>query len=659
MSDNPIKRPPLSYRLGELAGNVRRGFDTAAGFAESKKTRGPKQGEVGFTGLNAFAGIINEDYQVDLDNVHDRISAYDKMRSDGDCSAIETAVTLPLLGATWTVEPADADDTVMVEQAESIERNLMEGMTVGWHDVLRHTLRAVFYGFAFSEKVWEQRDGEFVWRKLAPRKPDTLKKWLFDEAGGLAGIQQYGPRITANGGQQYETVDIPIEKLMVATYRGEYGNPEGRGLYRDAYGHWYFKRALYTAAGIRIERSAAPTPMARAIADANGNYPQSMSAAQLKSFREALGRVRTNEQGAIILPNGYEVLPFADGSANVPFLDFIQHHGNMILRTAMAGFLSLGQDGAGGSRALSEDSSDFFIMSLKSTADWVCNLFNKYAIPQRVDYNWGAPKGGRYPKLVCSSIGVKDKAALAQTMTVLCGGGSLVDRKDSIGDLVRKTFDLPEMSDEEKQEESAEPKPPTPPVRIDTEGEEVAGASEETLAGEVAEFADVRLERQLDDAEDSFAVDGRQIAQDMISRYMSKLRPAVADGNIKAIQAAQVPLVGKYENYLKQYLNQVVALGKEAVARTTGETVQEKTPRIATQWVAAKAASLAEAHAATLKFVVTTTLIDDLGRGVSADSAMARAEGTMTETLSDNLDADLATASQQVVDRLQDDEVRT
>ncbi|MFA0781610.1 phage portal protein family protein, partial [Fervidibacter sacchari] len=120
------------------------------------------------------------------------IQVYTRMRrSDATVQALELAITLPIRATDWDIQPA-SDDPTAQEAADLVYDNLFGGMTHTFDDFLRDALLALFYGFTVFEKVFEERDNYIVWRKFAPRHPQTIERFLFDEAGGLAGGRQGG-----------------------------------------------------------------------------------------------------------------------------------------------------------------------------------------------------------------------------------------------------------------------------------------------------------------------------------------------------------------------------------------------------------------------------------------------------------------------------------
>lgn len=84
------------------------------------KTKKPDLNEYGATGTAVWSGLLSEtDYNPDLEpNL--AVDIYDKMRkSDGQVKAALLACQLPLMSATWSVEPP-TDDAQDVDIAEFV-----------------------------------------------------------------------------------------------------------------------------------------------------------------------------------------------------------------------------------------------------------------------------------------------------------------------------------------------------------------------------------------------------------------------------------------------------------------------------------------------------------------------------------------------------------
>ena len=164
------------------------------------------------------------------------------------------------------------------------------------------------------------------------------------------------------------------------------------------------------------------------------------SPADVKSAREWATKLSIHENLGLALPPGWQLhLEGVRGAVRDPAAS-IRHHSEMIARSVLAMFMSLGTSETG-SRALGNVMTDFFYLSLEATARLIAETLSQTSIRRLVDFNfsdeWRVTSGKHkadlphatnhlplpYPRLVCSNIAVlnpletlsvlKDVAALA------------------------------------------------------------------------------------------------------------------------------------------------------------------------------------------------------------------------------------------------------
>lgn len=412
---------------------------------EDEGQRRPTPGEIGVTGLKASSGRIAEDYNQDLRTLNDRMNRYEEMRrSDSALAVMEALISLPIRAAKWRIVPGDDKDL-----ADRIQQNLFEEMTHSWDDLLRQALLSVLYGFTVHEKVFEKKsDGFLGWRKFAERDRRTVYSWNFDETGGLNGFHQRG--INPKTGT-WQDAELPIEKLIIWTWRGEAGNPEGLGAFRQAYKHYFYKTAFEEWAAIRIERQACGIPWIKMSPDCVDPEKETML--------QVLRRLRTNETAGVVIPYEWgDLESFEIGAADVPFESHIEREHQYMLQSVLGQFVGYAQGGDSGSWALSRDSSSIFLMSLNSTSKWITECFNRYALAQICYFNERKP--GKLPKLECGPVGVRDMDKFVSAIRALFGPNTVIP--EDVEGYVREMIDLPEMKpgDYEKRLEAAKPTPP-------------------------------------------------------------------------------------------------------------------------------------------------------------------------------------------------------
>ena len=109
--------------------------------------------------------------------------------------AMLQVIKLPLRGATWQCNPA-TDDPVDRQIADFCTKAIFDddSMEDSWDYVLRHILLMLDFGVSVLEKVWMVDDeGNYRFKRLAPRLPKTLREWHVNREGKLVALVQYAP----------------------------------------------------------------------------------------------------------------------------------------------------------------------------------------------------------------------------------------------------------------------------------------------------------------------------------------------------------------------------------------------------------------------------------------------------------------------------------
>jgi phage gp29-like protein len=541
------------------------------------------------------------------------IAVYTRMRrSDATVQALELAITLPIRATDWDVQPASNDPTAK-EAADLVYDNLFGGMTHTFDDFLRDALLALFYGFVVFEKVFEERDAYIVWRKFAPRHPQTIERFLFDETGGLAGVRQVG--FDPQG--RFRQVDIPIDRLLVFIWRRELGNPYGVSVLRAAYKHWFLKDLAYKLQAIALERWAVGIPV--------GKVPAGTSEQDKQTFLQMLEAMRGHERAAMVLPEDYSVELIgaeAGQRANQAFVEAIQHHDTMIVKSVLAQFLNLGT-GDVGSWALSRDHSQLFLMGLNSVAQWFADHINRYAIPQLCRLNFGEDFTD-FPELTFADLRlVLQREVLAEAISKLVQTGILTPDR-SLQEWVRDVFDLPPLPEEQPEEvELPAPETATEGTRDGGRGTERNGARDggrgTSNNGRQSRFSDPlgliqgATLRSLSDTTITAAEQSlRNLLRQQIDALMEQVRKLVADADagkpssLRELGRLSVSqhLVDAYAVELTKYLMDAYRAARSVYLASTGSDPTKPIPRWVDFYLQGFAQAIARQHASELAATV-------------------------------------------------------
>lgn len=145
----------------------------------SVTTKGMGQ-ELGQSGTLIYSGIITDEDYNRLLTGQSAIRVFEIMRrSDGTVHAALQVCKLPILSASWTIEPASEDQSD-IDIANFIEHELFE-RNVNFHDFVRQALTMLDFGFSITEKTYELTEFEGQTRigikSLSFRKQKSLFKW--------------------------------------------------------------------------------------------------------------------------------------------------------------------------------------------------------------------------------------------------------------------------------------------------------------------------------------------------------------------------------------------------------------------------------------------------------------------------------------------------
>ena len=277
-------------------------------------------------------------------------------------------------------------------------------------------------------------------RKLAPRLQRTVKKWLIDEKGGLAGIEQQAYFATKDS-NIWKTTKIPVDKLVVFTYRQEGSNFEGDGgMLRPAYKHWFIKDKLYLIQAIGLERHALGIPVIF--------LPKGATTDDKNYAKHVVKTWRAHEEAGMLFPEGVKVDTIEGKFQNQALEEAIKHHDMEIGKSVLAQFMQLGT-GTTGSWALSKDQSDLFLMSLNSVVKNLSDPMNRYVIRPWIEMNFG--KREKYHELTCENI---TKTSNQETITALQSlmTMGLVEKDDDLSEWAREKWAIPAKKDPTPEE---------------------------------------------------------------------------------------------------------------------------------------------------------------------------------------------------------------
>jgi hypothetical protein len=312
-------------------------------------------------------------------------------RRDGQCSAIEMVLTLPVREADQSIEPAKGDKG----EADLANSVLMTpdtegGMQTPIEQFIGQVTSGQIYKKAFFEKVWKIRasDERVVLDKLAYRPPSTCQSAFNERSGNPNGFRQlvwmFGQANTLQAKSKVPGyVDIPKIRSAIYTH-GTHREPlVGVSEMEIAYWCYQTKMKLLFLWYNYLENLALP----RTIVYGNDQPEANTRADDIASLRSSgvVGLVHP-EAGQ----KSFETIPAA-GEGGAIFKEALGFLEQWQIGSVLAGFMGLtgASTGGKGSYALSQDQSSFYLKSRQAVAKEMAGWISHDVIAPMIILNFG------------------------------------------------------------------------------------------------------------------------------------------------------------------------------------------------------------------------------------------------------------------------------
>lgn len=440
--------------------------------------------EIGSTGLRMRQGIIEEQAIKALRMRTRKWEAFREMREyDDTVSAVMHAIEMTMRRVPWEVMPVD-ETPEQLDAAEFLE-SCIDDMSHSWPSFISEWLWMLTYGFSVFEILYklrvgpEQRDSmrrskwtdrKIGWRKFAPRSAESIERWLTDDAGGIAGVEQVDPNTN-------KQIQIPIENLLLFTTTSYLNNPEGRSVLQGAYIPWYDKKNIRELELIGAERDLVGFPVMYVpgeLFDPNN----SLKAAEKTAWQKIVEDMRRDEQDGLLLPGDMEgesgeraykiELVKSPGSKQFDTTEIIRQRNQAIAGVVLADWIQLGHENVG-SRALSTDKTSMFEASLDGWMESGAEVLNRHAVPRLFAMNRWRPSAG-LPEFRPGKVGREDVEKLMKAILMMAQAGFPIGADDTLESHLRTRLELPEKVEmEEPLPPEEPPEPPEPPEEGDME----------------------------------------------------------------------------------------------------------------------------------------------------------------------------------------------
>lgn len=392
---------------------------------------------IGHSGTMIFSGQLTaEEYNRRLQGKQG-LRMYDMMRkSEESVQAALKIVKLPLLGAKRDIVPA-SDDEKDIFIANYVKQQLFKNKNLNFHKFSREALTFLDFGHSVAEKTYELTNFEgqtlLGIKEIGFRKQTSIEAWRMQD--GKPGIKQ---RIQTDE-KEDSLVEIPRAKLMVWTNDQEGDNYEGISILRYAFKSWDMANSLGLVHAMGLEKMAIPTPVL--------SIPANASPADEKNAIESIQQYRSNQSAYLKIPVGWELDKFdLSGQSIDQLLPALQHYETKIMLSVLGQFLMLGTSSGSGSRAVSEDHSELFMLSEEATNKTFQDTVQQDLINQLVDINFSDLPNG-YPTLSSTPIKSEDIEKLAGAIQKLQSSSLLTPTYETENHL-RDTMKLPQLPED-------------------------------------------------------------------------------------------------------------------------------------------------------------------------------------------------------------------
>lgn len=345
------------------------------------------------------------------------LSIYENMLNDGQVKAGIDMVKLSTTAKGYNVV---GDDPETKKYAEFVNENF-EMIKGNIEDVLGEMLTALEYGFSCTEKVFEQRDGKIVLKRMKVLNPNSVRVKT-DRFGDIVYVKQ---RIGT------KTIRIPASKIIWYAHDKKFGDPYGNSVLRTVYKHWFIKDKMYRFANIAYERYGTPLLV--------GSVQDAKDTAKMKTLL-----AKINGMTGLAISGGDNVT--AIQGSNADFVGYIEHHDRKIMESMLVPPMMLGLSrGQSGSYALSSNQFDVFMFRLQALQRDLKALIEEEVIRPLIDLNF--PNVRKYPAFQFKPLTKEESGKMAEVFTKMITAGVIAPSEDWI----REELGFPAMDSKTKK----------------------------------------------------------------------------------------------------------------------------------------------------------------------------------------------------------------
>jgi SPP1 gp7 family putative phage head morphogenesis protein len=365
------------------------------------------------------------------------LNIYDDMFfKDEQIQALLTLKKSFIIGNGWLINTYQTENEKLDELKDFIYFCLDTNFKGIFNEALSGILTSFQFGFSVSEIVLQKiTEGKFKGKiglnRLITRPPHSFE-FRLNPQGDIVNLQQNCLSVIKK--------DLPINKFLIYTNKGQFGNPYGVSDLRSIYGWYVFKDMLIKYAAIAGERNSMPYAV--------GKVPKNTSQSDRTKFKNILSKMQAKGVAVLDDDSKIELLESSKAGNQEYYKIMIElcnnHYSKAFLLPELLGFSSH----EGGSQALGREQFDIFMNSVAYPEQQrLSDCINERIIKPLIDLNFG--KQEEYPYFEFKKA-EKDNSEQLLNSYILAVEKGIIKNTLEDENLIREKLGHPEREEDEQ-----------------------------------------------------------------------------------------------------------------------------------------------------------------------------------------------------------------
>lgn len=476
--------------------------------------------------------------------------AFNLMRKkDSIVGGIILSYQNPIQSANWSIEeikdatPKETEITKILNEW-FFKRN-------NFDELLTQILGMLPIGFSYFERFFQNIEIEgtkYMLPILRERVQQSIRKIDYKAFS----VEQQ----TTEG----NLVNIPFNDSVFFSFRKEANDARGVSLLRQAYDDYQDKKEIKRVAKKGIARSMLGLPVGTV---PKGTSPKDKSFLDFQDLIIELGdRGYNGLSDSAVKQEDYEIELLTATFDIKGLKDYISYIDNSMVMSVLTQFITLGQNGGGGSYSLGRDQSDMFLDGLKYIIKYIEQTFSQNIIHLAVSLNWADVDPLKF-NLRGTNLNKKASKEFAETLKTLIDSGTIqIEPQDEVR--VRKMYNLPEIDLKEREKKEEEEKELESEITKEGNNDNSEEETEEDIKKEekgkikLSEIGTTSKQRKRFQKQevDKLAKFSRASLQLISDEFSKTIRRQLNKGTVEAqgLKDLQINNVGAYKKRLSQKL---------------------------------------------------------------------------------------------------------